>query len=383
VTGNPAHADPYHPGHVKAGQRTARAALELFLLSRLAIWVIGAATVLLFQPWDKRGPWDKPRLHDLGPDWFVDLWARWDSDWYIQIAQHGYVWPSSRPAFFPLYPLLTGGLGHALGGHMVLAGVLVSLAAGAGTFVVFERLARLKLGPEAGWRAVLFLAVFPTTLFLGAVYSESLFLLLSLAAFLLAERGRFWSAGLAGGVAALTRPVGLALIPALAVLAWRAPDRKRALAGIAVIPLVFALYPLTLWLWLGHPLAFLSAQHGIWRRHLSWWGPLGGFSEGIQQHAVKDLLVATLLVVLAVIAWRRIGAAYGVYAFASLALPLSWPSDTHALWSISRFGLVLFPILLALAVIATTRLRTVVIAVVLAAFSVEAVVKWALWYWVA
>jgi Mannosyltransferase (PIG-V) len=368
---------------VKAGQRTARPALQLFLLSRLALWLLSAGTLLLFESHQNglRGRWDRPRLHDLGP--VIDVWARWDSDWYVQIAQHGYVWPSSRAAFFPLYPLLVGPLGHLLGGHTVLAGVVVSLAAACGAVVLLDRLAAQKLGDAGARRTVLFLAVFPTTLFLGAVYSESLFLLLSLAAFLLAERGRFWGAGVAGGLAALTRPAGLALVPALAVLAWRSPDRKRAIAGVAAVPLLFALYPLTLWLWLGHPLAFLTAQSGIWRRHLSWWGPLGGFAEGVEQHAVKDLLVAAGLVALAVIAWRRIGAPYGIYALTSLALPLSWPSDTHALWSISRFGLVLFPVVLALAALATTRARTLLIAAVLAAFSVEAVVKWALWYWVA
>jgi hypothetical protein len=368
---------------VKAGQRTARPALEVFVWSRLAIWLLGAAAVLLFDPWAGRGPWDKPRLHDLGPDWLVDLWSRWDSDWYIQIAQHGYVWPSSRPAFFPLYPLLTGGLGRVLGGHMVLAGVIVSLAACAAAFVVFDRLAVLKLGPSGARRALLFLAIFPTTLFLGAVYSESLFLLLAVSSFLLAERGRFGAAAAAAGLAALTRPVGLALLPALAVLAWRAPDRREALAKLALVPALFALYPLVLWIWIGHPLAFLSAQTGIWRRHLSPWGPLGGFVEGVEQRAVKDLLVAVALVALAVLAWKLLGAAYGVYALASLALPLCWPSDTHALWSIARFGLVLFPIVLVLAAVATTRLRTALLALGLAAFCVDSVIKWALWYWVA
>ena len=373
----------YDPGHVKAGQRTARRALEVFVLSRLAIWVIAAGAVLLFTPWSGRGPWDKPRMHDLGPDWLFDLWARWDSDWYIQIAQHGYVWPSSRPAFFPLYPLLVGSLGRAIGGHMVVAGVIVSLVAGAGSFVLLDRLARLKLGDEPARHALLYLAIFPTTLFLGAVYSESLFLLLSLAAFLLAERGRFGAAGIAGGLAALTRPVGLALLPALALLAWRARDRPRALVGVAAIPAIFALYPLTLWIWLGHPLAFLTAQTGIWRRHLSVWGPLGGFVDGIQQHAVKDLLVAAALVALAVLTWRVLGAAYGVFMLASLALPLSWPSDTHALWSIARFGLVLFPVVLTLAALTTTRVRVAVLTLGMAAFCVDSVVKWALWYWVA
>jgi hypothetical protein len=146
---------------------------------------------------------------------------------------------------------------------------------------------------------------------------------------------------------------------------------------------LFALYPLVLWIWIGHPLAFLSAQTGIWRRHLSPWGPLGGFVEGVEQRAVKDLLVAAALVALAVLAWKLLGAAYGVYALASLALPLCWPSDTHALWSIARFGLVLFPIVLVLAAVATTRLRTALLALGLAAFCIDSVIKWALWYWVA
>jgi hypothetical protein len=368
---------------VKAGLRTARPALELFVWSRLALWAIAVPTLLLFESHlnPQRYRWDRPRLHDLGP--VVDVWARWDSDWYVQIAQHGYVWPSSRPAFFPLYPLLIGGLGRLLGGHTVLAGVLVSLAACAGAFVLLDRLARLRLGGEAARRAVLFLAVFPTTLFLGAVYSESLFLVLTLAAFLLAERGRFAAAGAAGGLAALTRPAGLALVPALALVAWRSPDRRRALAGVATIPLAFALYPLLLWVWIGRPLAFLDAQEGIWQRHLSPYGPLGGFVEGVEQRAAKDVLVAGALVALSVLAWRRLGAAYGVYALASLALPLTWPSNTHALWSIARFGLVLFPVLLVLATLATTRLRTAVLAVVLAGLGAYEVVKWALWYWVA
>src|SRR5438128_1527065 len=86
----------------------------------------------------------------------------------------------------------------------------------------------------AVWLAVIFLAVFPMALFLQAVYSESLYLLLVLAAFALAERGRFATAGLVTGLAILTRASGVALLPALAVLAWRNRDRTRAAASLAL-----------------------------------------------------------------------------------------------------------------------------------------------------
>jgi Mannosyltransferase (PIG-V) len=370
----------YDPDPVRARPRTA---LQLFVWSRLVIWVIATSTLVLL-PGSlnvERYRWDRPRLHDLGP--IVDVWARWDSDWYLQIAQHGYAWPSARPAFFPLYPLLVGGLGRLLGDHDVLAGLLVSLAAGAGAFVLFFRLAELKLGRSGAVRATFLLAIFPTTLFFGAVYGESLFLILSVAAFLLAEQGRFRAAAVAAGLAALTRPVGLALFPALAILAWQAPTRSRALRDLAVAPALFALYPLALWIWLGRPLAFLTAQSGIWRRHLSPYGPLGGFVEAIQQGAAKDFAVAVLLVALAAVAWKRLGTAYGAYAAASLALPLMWPSDSHALWSIARFGVVLFPVVFALETLTHRKWIMVAVTLGLTAWCVDSVVKWALWYWVA
>ena len=248
----------------------------------------------------------QPRLHDLGA--VIDVWARWDSDWFLRIAEDGYSWPSSTPAFFPLYPLLVAGLGTVFGGHDVLAGVVISLAAGAAAFVLLYRLTGLRLGEDAARRTVLFLAVAPTSLFFGAVYSESLFLLLAVATFLLAERGRFWQAGAAAGLALLTRSAGVALLPALVVLAWRAPNRLRALAGVALAPLLFALYPLVLAIWIDRPLAFLDAQKVVWERRLSPAGPLGGVVAAVQHRELLDLGVAFALIALGIVAWRRIGA---------------------------------------------------------------------------
>ena len=50
---------------------------------------------------------------------------------------------------------------------------------------------------------------------------------LALGAFVLAERGSFLGAGVATGLAWLTRPLGVALLPALALIAWRLwPERR-------------------------------------------------------------------------------------------------------------------------------------------------------------
>jgi Mannosyltransferase (PIG-V) len=381
----------------------------------VAIWAAVVFAYLAFEPnvHPQVERWDRPELtRDLG--FLVDVWARWDSVWFLRIAEHGYgAAEEASAAFYPLYPLLVGVIGRVLLGHYVLAGVVVSLAATLGSLALLYRLAETKLGLEGARRAVLYLAVFPFAVFLQAVYSESLFLFLALGAFVLAERGSFLGAGVAAGLAWLTRPLGVALLPALALIAWRAPRREQALLRLAAAPMLFALYPLWLWWRLDDPLAFARAED-VWSRHLSWAGPLGGLWDGLRAgwagvrqlvsgsdatrywSAVQDadpdrvaainleqLAFLALFVALTVVAWRRFGAPYGLFAALSLAIPLSVPSERWPLLSIPRFGLVVFPFFLALAALgAHSRVHTLV--VVMSAMLLGIVcVQWALWQWVA
>jgi hypothetical protein len=157
--------------------------------------------------------WDDPALtHDLGG--VTDVWARWDSVHFLRVAEHGY--SASEAAFYPLYPALVAAVGRALGGHYVLGGVLVSLARRAGCL----RPARAAGGGTARRQrrqaALLYLALFPTAFFLQAVYSESLFLLLCLGPFALAERGRFAYAGISRRARDAHATYGIVLCPALA-----------------------------------------------------------------------------------------------------------------------------------------------------------------------
>ena len=358
-------------------------ALRIFLWSRLAIWAVAVGTVLLFEDHlnPARGRWDSPRLHELGAA--LDVWARWDSDWYLRIAESGYDWPSSTPAFFPLYPAIVGGLGRVLGDHFILAGLLVSLAAAAAAFVLLYDLVDARLGSSDARRAVLYLAVFPTSLFLGAVYGESLFLALAVATFTLAERGRLGWAAVAAGLAMLARPQGIALLPALALFAWRSPRRSRGLRLLTLPIAMLLLYPLALEASIGHGLAFLDAQR-IWDRSLAPLGPLGGLVQAIGEGDVLGPLLAVVLLALGVLAWRTLGAPYGVYALSALAVPMAFPSERlGGLYSFPRLALAAFPCLAALAVLGRNRRLHVVVVAVLAAGLAVAVVRWALWYWVA
>jgi Mannosyltransferase (PIG-V) len=366
----------------------------VYVWSRTAIWSAAIFALYWFEP--NRHPqadrWDSPLIHDLGS--FTDVWARWDSVFFVRIAEHGY--DHSSAAFYPLYPGLVAALGRVFGGHYVLAGIVISLAAALGAFMLLQRLAVGRLGEGGAGRAVVYLAIFPMALFLQAVYSESLYLVLVLAAFVAAERGNFWAAGVLTGLAILTRVTGVALLPALAFLAWRQRNRLRALAGLSLAVPVAAIYPLVLWQQVDDPWAFWEAQD-LWHRHFSSSGPFGGIWDALTnwtpsgagpQHAiavnVEGLVALVLFVALTVVAWRRFGTAYGLFAAVSLAIPLSYPSSRWPLLSLPRFGLVIFPFFLALAALSAGRPRVhTAIVSISSLFLGVAVVQWALWQWVA
>ncbi|HSP73125.1 MAG TPA: mannosyltransferase family protein, partial [Gaiellaceae bacterium] len=164
-----------------------RPAVSIFLWSRTAIWLGAIWALMWFEP--KPPPlqrlWDSPFLHDLG--FGTDVWARWDSAWYLRIAEHGYGAADGTAAFYPLYPGLVAALGRVFAGHYLVAGLVISLGCCLASFVLLYRLAEPRLGADGAERAVLYLAVFPMSLFLQAVYAESLFLACALGAFLLAE----------------------------------------------------------------------------------------------------------------------------------------------------------------------------------------------------
>jgi len=378
-----------------------KAPLQLFLGSRLLVWLVAVYAWL----------WSTPRVRgwpDLG--YVTEVWARFDSNWFLGIARDGYK-PNGGAVFYPLYPLSVAGVARALGGYYVTAGIVVSLVAGGAAFLLLDRLARPRLGAEGARRALLYLAVFPMSLFLQAAYSESLYLLCAVAAFVLAERGRWLPAALAAGLAMLTRIAGVALLPSLLLLAWRSPDRRRACASLVAAPVVAALYPLWLWVKLDAPRAEFAAEAG-WNRHLSHAGPLGGLWDGtraawagveqlvsgsrthiywtqshsdpfyVATHNLEDFAFFTVFLALGILAWRRFGAPYGLYVLVGLALPLSVPHLGYPLLSMPRFCLTLFPAFFALATVASTRRREILTVAVSSALLGAAVIAWVAGRWV-
>jgi hypothetical protein len=397
-------------------------------VSRLLVWVAGAGTVATLGFGPIRGAFNPPGV-TRGFGWLGDLLAapaaRWDSAWYLVIAHYGYrpelgSYTSARDAFFPLYPLGLHALSD-LGLQAVLAGVLFSLAAFALALYCLHRLTALELagsgrpgsGDIAGL-AVLVTALAPMAFYFSAVYSESLYLALSIGLFLCARRGRWAWVGVLGMLAGATRSTGLVLaLPALMLYLYgpradRPPDSARVksprptgggstrtirrsignrlrpryrlradVLWLALLPAGLGLYMAYLGLSGGDTLAPFHAQ-GIWGRHFA--GPYGGVWDGVRAalqgarqllsaqrahvyypaaagspfvaagHNLMLLAFLLVAVPLFALALRVLPLAYGVYAIAALALPLSYPVPAQPLMSLPRFLVVLFPLSIALAV---------------------------------
>jgi hypothetical protein len=136
---------------------------------------------------------------------WVNPWTLWDSEWFLQIATHGY--QASTTAFFPLYPFL---LSWAAPDEIKMAvwGVALSNSCFLFALYFFYRLTALDYDEKTAASSVFLLAFFPTTAFFSAVYTESLFLLLSVWAFYCARKQSWILAGLLAGLAGLTRNSG-------------------------------------------------------------------------------------------------------------------------------------------------------------------------------
>src|SRR3954452_14557620 len=333
-------------------------ALRALWVSRALVLAVGAcaaalwglsARVTLFDPGAVTRPFG-PLGHALAA-----ALARWDSVWYLAIANDGY--PADGPrraAFFPLYPLLVLAA-DAVVGRPVIAGALVSLACFTVALVLLHRLTEIELGAPAASEAVWALALFPGAVFFSAVYSEALYLALSIGCLYAARTGRWAWAGTAGALGAATRSTGVVLVVPLAIMWLGQRDRRvRDAASIALVPSGLLAFCAALALGGGDALAPFHAQD-IWFRHFA--GPFAGVWDGttaawrgvhhLDDRAARADVVLFCFLVLAVPAvagtLRRLPAAYGAYVLAALALPLSYPVGPQPLMSLPRFLAVLFP----------------------------------------
>lgn len=370
--------------------RLVRMAVVPFVATRLPLLLAGVLSVAMLPV----SRWIPSYWVIEGLDRAFDAFSRWDAWHYSRIAVSGYPADDpSRAAFFPLFPVLMRILGEAVGRSdrvgMFAAGVVVANLCLLLATMVLIALVRLDLDEGDAARAAWYLLAFPTSLFLSAGYSESLFLLLSVASLYACRRDGWLAAGVLGGLAALSRPIGIVIAVPLAVeafLGWRAGRLRPWRPMVAVgLPGLFLLgWMAYLGMRLGDPLAFLHAQDG-WHRELGPpWDTVirfldGRFSLATGYHSLTDLAFTLVAIVGVVLAWRWLRPSYSLYFAAMLLVPLM----TGSLVSMPRFVLVMFPLYLVLAILGRRQAVHETLLVVGMGLGGVYMALYAQWYWVA
>jgi hypothetical protein len=326
--------------------------LLMFFSTRIVLSIIGVLSRKTLAP-----------LNVAQPSWtnniWLDIWGVWDTGWYSNISQNGYVINSldqvisqqTSIAFFPLYPLLMRFLGSIVGNDYI-AGLIISNLFLIVSCIYLYRLVRLDSDEDSAIRSIKYLLLFPVSFILSGVFTEAMYLALTLMCFYYARIGRWQLAGIMGFFLSLTRSTGvLIVLPLLYEGLMPLLKENKGLKSFKnargkILPLFYlSLIPLGMISFMifnyhltGDFMAFAHAQI-TWGRHLA--NPLETLINGYQGniYAAFEAVFAAVSIFVLILSYRKIRFSYWFFGMYSIFVPLS-----TGIQSMPRFMLVIFPI---------------------------------------
>lgn len=258
--------------------------LLLFTFWRIALFLVAFLAIYFIPKWGGWYPYADRVLIPTGlPSW-VWGFGGFDGVHYLRIMQDGYKSIFSQ-AFFPLFPFL----GRLLTNINLLTPknpaidtrlfvdpsffynsfILANILFVAALFYLYK-LFSIDYSERVSFLSLSFLLVFPTSFYFGAIYSESLFLLLAVLSVYFGRKKKYIAAGLFAGLASATRVLGLALLVYLFVeivgdirsgkIKFRGIGLVKPLIGLLIAPMGTVLYMVYLKVTTGDFLYFLTAQ---------------------------------------------------------------------------------------------------------------------------
>ena len=280
----------------------------------------------------------------------LGVWERFDTLWYIHIANYGYD-RAEAIVFFPLYPLLIR-IFTPIAREPIAAALLIATISTFFLFWGFQKLLLLDLPQKDVQRALLLLVVWPPGFIFFAGYAESLLIALTIWAVYFARTGRWRLAGAIGCCAGLTKAAGYCVAAALAILVWREGRAKLRAAWPAALCLLAPLIVTLITKLSGHSLAS-AAYAKYWRTEIAFpWTTLAASLEqaATTRDAVLILNLGALALIFIPVFVKRLRLEYTLFAAATLALFLAKKTDP-LLQSSVRYVLTVFPGFASLAAI--------------------------------
>lgn len=258
-----------------------------FLLWRLALLIVAFVGLSLSAEYPGSYRHDSEWLF-FDDNYFLNGFFRWDADWYDLIAREGYFSlqgerQGGATAFFPLYPLASRWLAPIFGSHLI-AGLVISNFALFFALIVCSRIGLKFYKEPVIQKAIALILVFPSSFFSSIYYTEGLYFFLTAASLFYFFKRRFWTAGIFGLLACLTRPTGILLLIAMVLsIGWNwLLDRRRpsnSVLSLLLIPLGLVAYMAYLYFSAGDALIFSTSQ-AHWGRSLTF--PLVPLIQALQ-----------------------------------------------------------------------------------------------------
>lgn len=356
--------------------------LLIFFSTRIVLNIIGVLSRnLIPQEYSYKS-------NSVSPLSWLDVWGAWDTGWYLDISQNGYSTIQNQVsqtniAFFPLYPTLMRLIGSIVGNHYI-AGLIISNFCLIVACVYLYRLVKLDFDEINAIKSIKYLLIFPTSFILSGVFSESLYLALTLMCFYYARKGEWHMVGVTGFFLSLTRSVGVLIILPLLYEVFmpllkenKVIMRRENLKGI-IIPLFYlSLIPVgTIFFMIynyyvtGDFLAFMHAQV-MWQRHLT--NPLevliDAFSGNI--FTTFEAAFAAISIIIFVIFYKKMRFSYWLFGMYSIFVPLS-----TGIMSMPRYISVIFPFYILFADLTKNRVSEDIVTLIFSIFQGFLMVFW-------
>lgn len=319
----------------------------------------------------------------------------YDAQWYVHIAREGYnpealTSGEKNIVFFPLYPLLIAIGAPFLGGY-AWAGIMLSSFFQLLWMCVLYRLVEKEYSASAARTVLWLMILFPMSIFYHAVYTESLFLFLTVLTVFFARQHVWWGSALAAFFASLTKFQGVLLFPVLVLELYLQKREEGAWSWKRLLPLFVApLGPVVYFSYLqwltGDFWAAMKAQQSFGLGRVVGWHPeylWDQITHLTLWHSFKnssiDLLLLVSALLLTVMMIRKIRPTYTLYAALGILMPLS----TWSLMSMGRYVMILFPLFLYGALLLQEKedIKTLFF-VLFAGFSAIFTIMFFNWHWV-
>jgi len=234
----------------------------LFLVAFLSIYVIPV--------FGARFPYADRVLNITHLPYWVWGFGNFDGVHYLRIAQDGYLAQYSQ-AFFPVFPILIRFFSFVFPRIPSLdtnlftdpayfySGIILSNLFFLGALYFYYKLIRIDFKNKTAILSVLLLLVIPTSFYFGAIYTESLFLFLSVFSIYLIRKGNYFWAAVIISVATATRITGVLLIPLYLIEVFKG-KKNINYAWALITPLGILIYMYFLKTFFGNPFYFLTSQ---------------------------------------------------------------------------------------------------------------------------